>query len=571
MNDKQNLTFWDLSELTMSGLLFIILYTSVALLFNIHITLLNLIVPILLALFVWYIRKQALGIKTILKVWVIFFVVVIVMGFYSGMCIDHAWDSDSYHKLAIGQMKDGWNPVYESGYQYYVSNINEADISKYIAAWVTYYPKASWFLAASVYKLTGNIESGKVISFLVLFLTTGVCYDYIYDRFLSKRFAVFFAFFLSATPVSIVQLSSYYVDGMLANLFTVIVVLLLGISDQKYKRKKKDLFLMLAAAIIFCSNLKFTGLVYSGLFCFAFYVYWLILSLKKGKKEFWENIKRLTVFYITVVVLTVGVVGASSYVRNLVVEGNPFFPLFGKNKIDIVSGFQPDSSQNSNKFINFLKMLFSKVENPNKDAIQYKFPFTFEWSEIVNIAHILDIRRSGFGIFFSGLAIISCVVYIFMLYRLYKNNRESFYPLAIIAGISIFIVGVMDASWWARYVPFVYLMVVIAVLWSVLFAQKYKKKKSRMFAKVFTLITLLNLMPFFGRPVVFVNVISYQTSKQLSCLSGQNIYIYDQYKEFWGSLYNLKDADIGYKIVDDKDKYQCNKYIQGVRWYYSSQ
>ncbi|MEI6728779.1 MAG: hypothetical protein WCK98_04005 [bacterium] len=67
---------------------------------------------------------------------------------------DLSYDGQAYHGEAIIELNEGWNPIYERapGYGGGTHSI-----------WLNAYPKASWLNSVSIYKVTGNIESGKTI------------------------------------------------------------------------------------------------------------------------------------------------------------------------------------------------------------------------------------------------------------------------------------------------------------------------------------------------------------------------------------------------------------------------
>ena len=81
--------------------------------------------------------------------------------------------------------------------------------------------------------------------------------------------------------ITVVQIGTYYVDATLSISLFLIITELIAINT-----KKDDLFenyLILAMSIGMCSNAKFTGLGYAGVFCAAFYIYGVIKNRKDKK------------------------------------------------------------------------------------------------------------------------------------------------------------------------------------------------------------------------------------------------------------------------------------------------
>ncbi len=77
--------------------------------------------------------------------------ITLACGWVAGYYFDLSWDGRDYQQKAIRQLVEGWNPVY--------TEIQPVDA--YDNAWLNHYPKGPWIAAASVVKLTGDIESGK--------------------------------------------------------------------------------------------------------------------------------------------------------------------------------------------------------------------------------------------------------------------------------------------------------------------------------------------------------------------------------------------------------------------------
>ena len=70
------------------------------------------------------------------------------------------------------------------------------------------------------------------------------------------------------------------------------------VESDKEKYNQKENLLVLASSILLCINIKFTGLAFAGIFCFAFYVYWLIRAYRQGKEEFIDTLKNILYFIL---------------------------------------------------------------------------------------------------------------------------------------------------------------------------------------------------------------------------------------------------------------------------------
>ena len=89
------------------------------------------------------------------------------IGFASHLYTD-VWDSNSYHKQAVGLLYYGWNPVYQSSWDF-ETVAHTTQLYSPSLTWSEVYPKATWYFSAVLYKITGNIESGKIFTMISMF------------------------------------------------------------------------------------------------------------------------------------------------------------------------------------------------------------------------------------------------------------------------------------------------------------------------------------------------------------------------------------------------------------------
>jgi len=143
---------------------------------------------------------------------------VVISGFY----YDLSHDGRLYHQNSVIQLATGWSPfimpLHPDGY-------NPAYKPLRPSIWTVVYPKAGELCAASLYKVTGNIQHGKAFNILLLvasfFLALAALLEL--TRFKLKT-AVLYASLLALNPVSICMLFSYYIDGLLSSLLLVLFV-----------------------------------------------------------------------------------------------------------------------------------------------------------------------------------------------------------------------------------------------------------------------------------------------------------------------------------------------------------
>ena len=130
------------------------------------------------------------------------------------------------------------------------------------------------------------------------------------------------------------------------------------------------------------------------------------------------------------------------YPKNLIEHGHPFYPLMGKDKVEIMIQNQPDYFKNKSPLEKFTIATFSKVANITDDSkkeAEYKIPFTFNDEETTIISDA-DTRISGNGVLFGGILIISLILSCCCLYNLFKTDKKVFTMYAIFFSITLMLI-----------------------------------------------------------------------------------------------------------------------------------
>lgn len=485
-----------------------------------------------------------------------------------GKIYDSTADGNTYHKLAIGSMKNGWNPNYEDSKDFKKNQGNPFDTSEdnINTLWIDHYAKGTEIYAAVIYAFTGNIETGKGYTVLLMYVAFGILFSYLYrdkkkNLFISLAIPILLVF----NAITVCQVFNYYVDGAL--MISIILILYsCYLESDKEKYNPKENLLILASSIILCINIKFTGLAFAGIFCFAFYIYWLIKAYRQGKEEGLKQFKKYTIFYIVTVIISIGIVGYSSYTRNMINHGHPLYPLYGKNHVNnMVRMEQPSSFSDKNHLQIFLISIFARGQNVSpsysSENIQpiLKIPGTFDVEEIKNY-NIPDIRMAGFGPLFSLLFIFSVLGTIYIIIVLLKNKKwDLLIPYIIILGITALLILFLDGNYWARYIPYFYavpILVLSYLLWD-------KERKIKFILGIgFALIMFVN-----------VSLVSYtivKSTKASDAYIGNRLNEFIQYYRqnenvkiklnhlgLQGVLYNLDDLGV--------ENYEENQNIETSR------
>ncbi len=495
---------------------------------------------------IMYICKSNNSKKSKFIISIIYLLLMILLPFIYNHTYDLTEDGNSYHKSSIAFIKNGWNPLYEDVRDFQKTNNNVIPIEKEtrLDLWMEHYPKATWISAAAIYSMTGNIESGKCITLLLSIVLVLVIYN-ILKEVTSKFFSILISILIALNPITLSQIFTYYLDSLMGILFAIELLLLFTINPMK-KQNNLIWFMIAATASIFV-NLKFTGLLYSGVIAAVFYFYWLFKYLKE--KDFWNKFLIITRNFIIVFGIAVFLVGANSYVKNTIDHINPLYPLIGKDKVDIITTMQPAIFSKISRPQKFIWSLFSQTQNILQDSgkePKLKLPTQLYKSEISELLSP-DVRIAGFGPFFALIFIFSTIVFIICLIKLVKNEKESIkYVFLSIATIIISMILVGE-YWWARYVPQMYLYVIGTILLATI-TVKYFKNKIISYVGILLIIGAigLNTLVFFATNYLHIRyfIEVERDIKTLQKMDNPQVKLVKP--ELYGFYYNLNDKKIRY-------------------------
>ena len=549
MKNIQQAPSFQLSAMILSYFLVVLTSYSVLQIFNVNNALLfiqglGIIIPLLAY---WWKSKNSKKAKIFISI--IYLLLMIALPFLYSHTYDLTVDGNSYHKTAIAYIKNGWNPLYDDIREFSENNNNVVPLDKEsrVDLWVEHYPKATWISAAATYTMTGSIESGKYITFVLSLALILITYN-ILKQIIPRIYSLGISLLVTLNPITLSQIFSYYLDSLMGILFTIELLLLFTIKPMK--KQHPLIWIMLCATSALFVNLKFTGLLYSGIIAAVFYFYWIFKYFKE--KEFWNRFLIITRNFIIVFAIAIFLVGANSYVKNGVDHLNPLYPLIGKDKVDIITTMQPDVFNRITIPQKFVWSLFSKTENItqySKKEPTLKWPTRLYKSEISELL-APDVRIAGFGPFFALAFIFTTIVFLICFIKLYKNDKNKCKYIALTAATIIISMILVGESWWARYVPQVYLYVVGTILLAIT-TIKYFKKKIIPYLGILLIIGAVGLNTLVFAITNYITVKSFvEIERDLEIIDKMDnpkikIPMYDLY----GYLYNLKDRNIEYTRV----------------------
>jgi hypothetical protein len=470
--------------------------------------------------------------------------------FLNGKVYDYTWDGNSYHKSTIGMMAEGWNPVYENMEDFDSKKEIPMNVGDNSSTWGNHYAKASHIYAASIYKFTGNIETGKSINTLSIIMLFMFVVSFLLYRKKGFLFTLMFGIVSISYPVVCAQFLTNYVD-LLIYLYLYILLLtffMLGRNENDEYISDKTLLFQYFMTLTILINIKFSSFAYAGIYCLGYYI-WYIYRLKKHtiNKEYF---KKFSYVSFLAVIVGVFVIGLSVYPKNFIDHGNPFYPLMGKDKIEIMIQNEPKYFESKSPIEKFIISTFSKTDNISRNSglkASYKIPFTIEDSEM-KILQDCDTRISGNGVLFSGILITTLILLICFIKTTFKKDKTLFYLSYIPILITFILIFTLQESWWARYFPQLYILVLLPLI----FLSNSKGKVNRILLYIIITLLLINNFLVFYNSVNRSYNYTYKVNNEFYIFktrtSPENCDLNLYTETFHGAYYNIIDKEKDYKI-----------------------
>lgn len=556
----QLLLYFFASNLLISSLLFLIGGKITLLLLF-----LSTVSAIVLLIVFYHGKRNAMLIVEILAAIALFAVAIQ----FSEMIIDGSYDGNSYHKVAVGLLKNGWNPLAELPSDFVRTNALNIKTTKDIV-WVEGYGKAAWIFGASIYSLTGNIECGKAYTLLSMFCAFSLTYYYLRVLEKNRFFCIVFSLAAAMNPIAVAQIDSFYVDGFLHEMLYILVFSLYINLQEKSKISPAVSASLIACSMIVCANIKFTGLLYGGIYCIAYFLFYCFRAWKKARQEWMKKCVVKGTRFALLAVVCLAWAGAPTYITNLIRHRTLTYPLTGSNPIDIMAANSAFATVNhfKNWFISLFSKMGSYFASSNAGTPpQLKIPFTVDFEAELKYLQTPDTRLSGFGLFFSGLFLILGGVLIAKLIKMKKE--ENFWLCLMNTAVNLLLCFAISESWWARYSPYQYFIVLTGLYILLDTVQNCEKKKKVFFRTAAGFVSIL----FIINNALFLKEmdVGFDYSQTVYSIISQ-ISSYEKVSIDCGSVpgvcFNLLDAGIRYDLRSDLIENNSGNSLNymGVRW-----
>ncbi|WP_046755604.1 hypothetical protein [Kordia jejudonensis] len=374
----------------------------------------------------------------------------------ASLYLDLTYDGQSYHQEMSIQMANGWNPIYEQ-----LSKENP------LYVWVQHYPKAYESIGAVLYSVFHNITFIKAINSLFLILS----FLYVFNYFRNKESlqkTILISAIIALNPVVLTQLMTNLIDGFLYA--TTIITFFAYVMSKEQKTYRWEVFIGLMLLI----NIKFTGIIFAGFL----YGIFLVDGIYFRKETFQTHIKQTLLVSVLAIPFLVG-----PYMVNFSQNGHPLYPVMGKNKINFIQDYEPALVQGKNRVHQLVLSNLASIGNKGDSYV--KIPFTFTQNELQKTRNGAP-RTGSFGVWWSGILLISILYYAFCVVRIGRNFKLSKYEALL--GIIILLMVLNKAGWWLRYTPYFWLAPIL------LYFSLKRYKTHATFLKVLFGLVLVNTL-----------------------------------------------------------------------------
>jgi len=449
----------------------------------------------------------------------------IVFALLNGWIYDTSWDGQNYHYEAILQLTNGWNPFYE--------NPTNAIYFQHLE----HFTKGPWLNAVAFDKLTGNLEQAKAFHMLFMLAAYLLCSAaFSTFRTLKRRWVVLLSVLVVFNPVSLYQIFTFYVDGLMSSLLVIVVSLFILI----YRQPSRLLMIALASAILIMVNIKLTGAIYAVILG-ASYSFWFIWHKKQYRVEL---VTCLLVGYFAGVLLVGYNPYITQYIGQFLSTGDPFYPSNLKTFIPLEDNV-PSNFGGMSWGEKLLTSLVSKSQ-ATKEPSQYKLPFTVALDEILTF-YAPDTRVAGFGPLFGGVLLLTVILLIIAFAR-YRRRLMFGSSLLVLMG-AILASGLSNPeAWWARFVPQLWMLPLLTIL---LIVSTTPRGKLHRLSHIIVIILCINQLLIASPYLVSAVARSILEKQQMSQLKNTGEPIIIKFNHFVSIESRFKEWGIKYQSVEE--------------------
>lgn len=358
--------------------------------------------------------------------WAVALVLAVAVGWATAW-LDLSFDGQTYHQTGIRLLIDGWNPVWDPARSETVP----------VHYHVTGLPKGMWLYSALWAKVTGSIETGKAAQLISLVAALLLSHDALRALHRTRTESRIGALLLALNPVTLQQLPTYYLDGVVAS--GTVTLLAMGILAVRTPIRAWRVALVLQAAWL--ANVKFPGAAIVAEIALAA-IAWSCWRARTAVRP--------VVLGVTCAGALALLMGINPYVTNTMRHGHPGYPAAGPDAEPVAEWAHRDAAFRA--MPRPLQVAWSAFAISSDDSYappKLKIPFTVWLSELGTFT--TDARIGGWGPLFGGALVVAA-----LMLALARNA-----PLAALALLPVASALALPFGFYARYAPQLWLTAVV--------------------------------------------------------------------------------------------------------------
>lgn len=407
---------------------------------------------------------------------ILFISLLIVSIILNGIIPDMSWDGQAYHQPMVYALANGWNPITDS-HNPIINDLWNMNI------WIDHYLRGMEISAATIFSMTGKLETGKANNLIFLFSTLMISLHWLKTSFthLSHLKIILYALVI-ACPIAFINWGfTFYID--VATYYLVFWILIIIHSVNK---KNSSIFTWYLFLIVFslAACIKINTLFW---ICYCIFFYCIYLLFIKDYKKLYYSLS-LSILSIIIVLATVNY---NPIITNHIDHNNPIYPLGTTYAVDINTNAMPNLLKEKNRFLQVAISLFSRP-NDNMET-PYLNPY--------HISYRYNIRSLGYGAKLGGggLLFIEIIIISIILF-LISRKEECKKTLKIISILFLLSLFILPFGSNYRYVPYISLLPVLLLLYTEKAGFKYNfANRIKSFCFILFLLNNIVSIPFFIR------------------------------------------------------------------------
>jgi len=396
-----------------------------------------------------------------------------------GHTYDLSYDGQYYHETAVIALADKWNPIYDRTFPLKTPQSSAEALDEGS-------PKIIWSIDASIYKLTHNIDSATVINLFIGLIALVFAWDGLRTLGLKPKWALILSVLVVFTTLFFQQLFSFMEDSLS---YDFLIIGIASIIHIKKGRDKLTYFLCLLISLIFLAGTK-----YSDLYIFLALVSVTTYIIFSQKLYMLKMFKLVALAGLICALVTL----SNPYITNITRYHAIDYPDNEKVIADSLRATGvPANIRTDSRLELFYYGIFSSAENSNiQNPANYahlKIPFTFTKLDIITEATDTSKLVGGYGVFFSGIFIVSGMAYVYLMtIKKSKHGKTAFTWLSVVLGLILISCLLIPIPNYSRYNSQLDLLPV-AIVVALLIIRRGSGRLGRILAVFLTICISLNI------------------------------------------------------------------------------